>query len=990
MTTEKHNQDDQLFVSFADILSILRRSKKNILCCAIVFGMVGFCWALIKPIRYQAEGTFREKGIKQAPLSASSSLMHILSAGGSGGANESEAASLMLSRTILGDVIEKLHLQADLQANQDQESLGTLARRNISLTLASLKNSPYPSLKDRCCSIKIDFLKYPGEIPLNLTLNLKKDGEFDVIDASHSREIVGKGKLGEPFNYQALSFILVPSDEKPIVEQTFSLRVDSLSNKAKEMAQILTVDPTKQDKSLLKIKYEHRDRKTASDIVNAVMESFQDYSKKYHGEMAMKQLDYLSQRRDHLTNNLTQLMHKHADFLANDLYGSGFIESNKEMDFLARSQHEYKRKLLDNELEIKRLTNIKLDDFTHYDRYSVNDGDPTIINNIFSEMRSIKQQRDALEIEIQKKAISQGANLQTFFEQQVNELKEVQEYFAELHEINENFKKGIFPDKNTKLFNDPRFLLKGWFDRLQNTPVKNEQEMQDSIGFYLNNLERLFGVHERILQERLTHQQNPAGEYQGISLDVATDLYRDFSKQLIQIESNIRQNTFFIHQIEDPNFEITSLSAGLNDPISSEIIHKASQLVLNLRDQNNQSIREQMRIREELLLERTFLTMHLQQMVQLMELNKQLIDEKIFALQNVSLELIHQSISVLEKNLQDYLQARLNNLHQERILIKRHLENIHTEMAQLPQKWVSEQLLTQEVTTNHLIVEEIAKLVETKNISHNLEVIQSAPVDSAIPSVHPVTPKIILLTILGVVMGAFLGSCFALAKSFSEGLRVSAQYLEKMHCHLSGLLTNPLSLDGIHVLESSLETLRRLQLYFDSARLRDHQLALPENKLLLLVEGHGPAYAHLLADLFIKRGKRVLTLDLNFHQTRESTPGLLQYLKGELKTIPIQKGEYGDWIAAGGTSPFSVEIIASQEFKKLIDQLQPSYDWILAVTPSTPCSVDAESLIPVFPFVALTLDHEKIDDLNFYIKYMKAHPNHRLTFILSRKMNEMS
>lgn len=982
------DQGEKLLLSFSDILSILRRSRKKILFWALAFGMLGILWTLIKPIRYQAEGTFREKGIKQSNLTTSSSLIHLLSGSGNLAGTESEASSLMLSRAILKDVIEDLHLQANLQSHQDSESLSRIAKHNINLTLAALKNSPQPILKELCCPLKIVSFTYTGEIPLNFELKLAEDGRFNLLDMSSSDLLIGEGRLGEPFHFQEVSFTLVSVDSKPVAAQSFSLNVDSLENTAKALSKVLTVDQTKQDKSLLKIKYAHRNRHTASAVVNSVMKSFQSYSKKYHGDMAMKQLDYLSQRRDQLTNNLTDLMHKHADFLANDLYGSGFIESNKEMDFLARSQHEYKRKLLDNELEIKRLTHIKIDDFTHYDRYSANDGDVTIINNIFSEMRSLKQQRDALEIEIQKKAVSQGTNLQHYFDQQLDELKEVQQNLAELHEINEQFQKGSLPNRNSKLLNDPRFLLKGWFERLQNAPSdnqKNGQEMRENVQFYLNNLERLFGVYERILQERLTHQQNPAGEYQGINLEVATDLYRDFSKELIQIENNIRQNTFFIHQIEDPHFEITSLSAGLNDPISSEIIHKASQLVLNLRDQNNQSAREQERIREELHLERTFLTLHLQQMVQLMELNKQLIDEKIFALQNVSLELIHQRISLLEKNLQDYLQARLNNLQQERALIKRHLENIHAEMAQLPQKWVSEQLLTQEVTINHLIVEEIAKLVETKNISHNLEVLESAPVDLALPPIHPLVPKTILLGILGFCMGGLLGSCFVLAQSFSQGLRVSPHYLEQMGCHVSGVLTFPLSPDGQHVLESNVETLRRLQVYFDSARTQNSALGGPNNKELLLIEGKGPHYAPLLADLFTKRGCRVLTLDLNFSRAKDSFPGLLQVLKDELKSPPIQKGEGGDWIASGGETPFASEMIASPAFQKLIEQLKSQYDWILAVSPASPMSVQAESLLPLFPFAALTLDQEKIEDLNFYIQFLQSHPQHKMTFIFRQE-----
>ena len=332
--------------------------------------------------------------------------------------------------------------------------------------------------------------------------------------------------------------------------------------------------------------------------------------------------------------------------------------------------------------------------------------------------------------------------------------------------MSEQFQQGILAE-NSKILNDPRFLLRGWLERVEKAKAAGSgdlNETRDNFQFYLSNLERSFRVHERILQERLTHQQNPSGEYKGISLEIATNLYLDYSKELVQLEATIRQNLFFIHQLEDPNFEITSLSSGLEDDVSHTMIQKASELLLNLRDQNNQSLKEQERIKEELNLQRTFLTMHLKQMVQLMELNKQLIDEKIFALQNVSLELIHERISLSEKNLQDYLISRLNNLQQEHTLIQRHLENIYAEMALIPQKWVSEQLLSQEVETNQKIVEEIAKLVESKNISHNLDVIQSAPVDTAIPPVHPLPPKVFLWSILGFLLGGCLGSGYVLGR----------------------------------------------------------------------------------------------------------------------------------------------------------------------------------------------------------------------------------
>lgn len=864
MVKKSSDQEERFLISFADILLLFRKSKKTILYWALGAGLLGMAFALLKPIRYEAEGTFREKAVR-ANNASTSSVLQLLNSSVFNG-SDSEAASLMSSRRILKEVIEKLHLQGNLRAVSDIETSPKLIKRNLSLAWASaFRKSPQPVLQEFCCPLKIDALHYRGEIPATLQITLQADGNYDVLDKNNSKAAAVKGKLGEPFRSDELSFTLASSNpDKAPLPQSYLFIVDSLPNTVEELCKVLKVEPSRFDKSLLKMKCSHRDRRMASAIVNATMESYQNYLKDYHAEIAMNQLEYLNERRDQLTSNLSRLMQRHADLLTDDLSNSGFIEASQEMDFLAKSKHEYKQKMLDNELEIKRLTTIKPGSLAYYHRYSINEGDPTFINNILSDMRSLKQQRDALEIELQKKSTDQGDKLKLSFEQQLNELREVQENLIELKNVSEQFQQGISAE-NSKILNDPRFLLRGWLERVEKARAAGSgdlNETRDNFQFYLSNLERSFRVHERILQERLTHQQNPSGEYKGISLEIATNLYLDYSKELVRLEATIRQNLFFIHQLEDPNFEITSLSSGLEDDVSHTMIQKASELLLNLRDQNNQSLKEQERIKEELNLQRTFLAMHLKQMVQLMELNKQLIDEKIFALQNVSLELIHERISLSEKNLQDYLISRLNNLQQEHTLIQRHLENIYAEMALIPQKWVSEQLLSQEVETNQKIVEEIAKLVESKNISHNLDVIQSAPVDTAIPPVHPLPPKVFLWSILGFLLGGCLGSGYVLGKTLKKGIAVTEDNLSLMGFHVSGKFFNQ---------KEDRETLRRLQTYIEGSGNPEGG----DEKLLLLLEGSGPHYAPGLADLFLKRGKRVLLLDLDCHDPYKiASPGL--------------------------------------------------------------------------------------------------------------------
>jgi hypothetical protein len=127
----------------------------------------------------------------------------------------------------------------------------------------------------------------------------------------------------------------------------------------------------------------------------------------------------------------------------------------------------------------------------------------------------------------------------------------------------------------------------------------------------------------------------------------------------------------------------------------------------------------------------------------------------------------------------------------------------------------------------------------------------------------------------------------------------------------------------------------------------------------------------------------VLTLNLDFKEAQvNSMPGLLHYLQGEISDPPIQKGEHGDWIAGGGESNFAIEMIGSPLFQELLQKLKPHYDWILVVSHALLSSVEAENLLALIPYAAITLKQEKVVELNMYTRLLEQNPDHKLTFIL--------
>lgn len=250
----------------------------------------------------------------------------------------------------------------------------------------------------------------------------------------------------------------------------------------------------------------------------------------------------------------------------------------------------------------------------------------------------------------------------------------------------------------------------------------------------------------------------------GIDPKTTQDLFIAYTHQLNEIESQVLQNKFIIEKMREENFELSSLGTILNDHVSLETSKKATELEMNLKDLNNRSVKEQERIKEDLKLQKRFLSAHLDDANQLLVLNHDLIKRKIKTLQNVTLNGIKQQLSLLEGNLTEYIQDRINNLKAEADIIEQHKLALMNQMSSLPSKWVSEKLIHLEMEVNQKMVEEVSKLVETKNIGSHLELIQSTVIDKARAPIHPLPKRPLLFGFLGGILGALSSMIYFLLR----------------------------------------------------------------------------------------------------------------------------------------------------------------------------------------------------------------------------------
>lgn len=453
-------------------------------------------------------------------------------------------------------------------------------------------------------------------------------------------------------------------------------------------------------------------------------------------------------------------------------------------------------------------------------------------------------------------------------------------------------------------------------------------------------------------------------EFQGITLQTAKELYAALSHDRQENETTLRQLDFVVKQMDSPEFEITSLTAVLTDPISVEKIQKASNTSLAMKDAGNRTTRELDRLREELGVQKEFLSSHLVETAKLLQLKGEVLDEKNRHLQQVMRDLTKIEIGLFHKQLSDYITVRLQNLEHEKNLIDQRQSGIKNRLAEIPQQWIKEQLLNQHLSRNQKMVENITGMVESKNISNNLELIQSAPLDWATPPMLPKNPRLLMFSVAGALFGGLFSSLFFVATGLLRGVPLTQENLSLNGFKTLGTLTYKKNGKELPLLESNFDTLRRALAY------------LPENHLALInFSGAGLDYSDLLAELLRKKGETVLRLHLDFKSAAKEI-GLKQYLE---RACSLQSIIHEDTIKSGGYEPFESELLSQPRFKELLSELKSRYSWVVASSPAPLASATTECLIGLFDAALIGLAQETLDELKPLLEKLKT--NKRAAFL---------
>ena len=794
--------------SFSDLWRIVRRRKSTLLTWIIFFGMLAAVGASLRPVSYETQASFLDRGAQAGNLQGTQGILGALAGLTTEGGNQ-VTVEIFKSQRLLQALVKKHSLHASLVEVGFEPDLFLRFQDNLAIEQAYWRKEVPAVYSLPSTPLLCTVADYAQELPAKFTVRFDTDEQFTIQDGAGA---VAKGRLGVPVSTEAFNLTLYCPTMAQLSARQFTLTLTPPSEVAEELVKRLDAMPHRECTDLILLTLQYPNRQLVSTLLNDLMEGYRDYLREQNKELADGQLDYLAERKRSATEDMHKMLSEHAVALAEEVNKTGILSAKAEINHLGIARAKAKQDLLQIDSELRLLEKINPRDPEYIKTLGTATNLPHPIAAGIKQIQTLNLRRDSLQLALNRSVT------------------------------------------NT-------------------TPIPSDLE--------------------------------------GIDLEMANRLYLNHAEKLNTIEVNQRQNNFILDQLKDPTFEVSSISGAVQDGVTADIIKRSAHATLELKETDYRSQREQERTRKELAQEREFLIAHLTQTNHLQELQKDFLREKIRHTQEIMLRLIDQELAAANRQLADFVAGRALQLLQERAAGLDTVADIRQQMVQIPKVWASEVLLEQISTTNSKLAEEVSKLVETKNIAHNLEVIQSGPLDRAMTPISPRPPYIALITLLGMFTGGFLSTLTVLFRELVQGVPASRANLPDIGLQaVSEIPKRP-----------SHAALKNLFLRLQYA------LFTEKHPIVLALTGSGPDYTIPWAATLKQAGRNVLRLE-----TKDlARPDLKQWLKTECS----------------------------------------QYDAILAASSARADSIEGKMLIENFNNVAISIYNERLQDLE-YLAAVKA------------------
>ncbi|QOW44501.1 MULTISPECIES: polysaccharide biosynthesis tyrosine autokinase [Acinetobacter] len=290
--------------------------------------------------------------------------------------------------------------------------------------------------------------------------------------------------------------------------------------------------------------------------------------------------------------------------------------------------------------------------------------------------------------------------------------------------------------------------------------------------------------------------------------------------------------------------------------------------------------------------------------------------------------------------------------------INKKIGELNNRLTQLPETQRLYLQLYRDVKVNNELYTALLNSYQQLKIAKAGEIGNVRIIDTAVEPVKPIKPRKLIILILSIFVGGFVGVLIALLRNLMHtGIKDSAQIENELDLPVYATVPrSPVQESRIQILKKkksipilavknsddiAIESLRsiRTTIHFSLANAKNNIIA---------VSGPAPEVGKSfistnLATIFAQSNKRVLLIDADIRRgylhkyfSRETSPGLTELLNNQSsleQTIFKTQVPNLDFIARGKNQSNPSEMLASSQFKTLLEQLSQQYDHIILDTP---------------------------------------------------------
>ncbi|MDQ9022761.1 polysaccharide biosynthesis tyrosine autokinase [Acinetobacter sichuanensis] len=266
--------------------------------------------------------------------------------------------------------------------------------------------------------------------------------------------------------------------------------------------------------------------------------------------------------------------------------------------------------------------------------------------------------------------------------------------------------------------------------------------------------------------------------------------------------------------------------------------------------------------------------------------------------------------------------------------------------------------LYRDVKVNSELYTSLLNSYQQLKISEAGEIGNVRIIDTAAEPIKPIAPRKLIILILSIFVGGFVGVLIALLRNLMHtGIKDSTQIENELDLPVYATVPrSPVQESRIQILKKkksipilavkntndiAIESLRsiRTTIHFSLANAKNNVIA---------ISGPAPEVGKSfisanLATIFAQGNKRVLLIDADIRRgylhkyfNRDTTPGLTELLSGQstlAQTVFKTQVDNLDFIARGKNQNNPSEMLSSTQFKELLEQLSQQYDHIILDTP---------------------------------------------------------